>query len=101
MDFATYLKFVLSLGLVLAFFFALVWAARRYLPGMRVGNRAGRRLELVEVLMIDTRRRLILVRRDEVEHLILLGTTSETVIERGIARPPNFAQHLVPPAESP
>jgi len=101
MDFATYLKFTLSLGLVLALFGGLIWAAKRYLPGMRAGGRSGRRLQLVEVLMIDARRRVILVRRDEVEHLILLGATSETVLERGIAPPSSFSQHLSPPAESP
>jgi flagellar protein FliO/FliZ len=101
MDFVTYLKFTLSLGLVLALFGLIVWAAKRYLPGVRVGSRAGRRLQLVEVLMIDTRRRLVLVRRDDVEHLILLGTTSETVVERDIKHSPSFAQHLAPPAESP
>ncbi|MBM3536166.1 MAG: hypothetical protein FJX60_24430 [Alphaproteobacteria bacterium] len=101
MDFATYLKFTLSLGLVLALFGAILWAAKRYLPGMRIGNRTGRRLQLVEVLMLDTRRRVVLVRRDDVEHLVLLGATSETVIERGIAPPSTFAKHLDPPAESP
>ena len=49
--------------------------------------------------MLDTRRRLVLVRRDDVEHLILLGAASETVIERNIKSPTSFAQHLTPPAE--
>ena len=101
MDFATYLKFTLALGLVLALFGVAAWAAKRYLPTVRVGARPGRRLSVVEVLMLDTRRRLVLVRRDEVEHLILLGATSETVIERGIGGSPSFAQHLTPPTESP
>ena len=78
-----------------------VWALKRYLPGLKVGARAGRRLSVVEVLMLDTRRRLVLVRRDDVEHLILLGATTETVIERGIRVSPSFAEHLSPPTESP
>jgi len=101
MDLATYLKFTLSLGLVLALFGAGVWAMKRYLPGLRIGVRAGRRLSVVEVLMLDTRRRIVLVRRDDVEHLILLGATTETVIERGIGVSPSFAEHLSPPTESP
>jgi flagellar protein FliO/FliZ len=100
-DVATYLKFMLYLGLVLALFAGAVWAGKRYLPGIRVGAREGRRLQLVEVLMLDTRRRLILIRRDEVEHLILLGGTTETVIESGIGARSRFAEHLTPPAESP
>ena len=44
-----------------------------------------RRLGVVEVTPLDGRRRLILVRRDAVEHLLLVGPTSELVIETGIA----------------
>lgn len=101
MDLATYLKFTLSLVLVLALFGAGVWALKRYLPGLKVGARPGRRLSVVEVLMLDTRRRLVLVRRDGVEHLILLGATTETVIERGSPIGQSFAEHLSPPTESP
>jgi hypothetical protein len=44
-------------------------------------------LSIVEVAGIDAKRRLLLVRRDDVEHLILLGGTSEIVVERGITPP--------------
>ena len=36
---------------------------------------------------VDAKRRLVLVRRDDVEHLILLGPASDLVVERGIAMP--------------
>lgn len=101
MDLATYFKFVASLLLVLALFAFAAWAAKRYLPAARVGARPGRRLSVIEVAMLDTRRRLVLVRRDDVEHLILLGQSSETVIERGIGTQKSFVQHLAPPTESP
>ncbi len=101
MDLATYFKFVASLLLVLALFALAAWAVKRYLPAARVGARPGRRLSVTEVVMLDTRRRLVLVRRDEVEHLILLGQSSETVIERGIDGQKSFVQHLAPPTESP
>jgi flagellar protein FliO/FliZ len=107
-DLAAYLKLMGALALVLLLFTAAAWVAKRYLPGAggRAGGRAGRRLSVVEVAVLDTRRRLVLVRRDGVEHLILLGTTSETVIERGIGLPPlppsqNFADHLSPAGEPP
>jgi flagellar protein FliO/FliZ len=38
----------------------------------------------VEALSIDARRRLVIIRRDDREHLILLGPESEQVIETGI-----------------
>ena len=37
-----------------------------------------------EVAAVDPKRRLVLVRRDGVEHLRLLGSNSELVIETGI-----------------
>ena len=40
-------------------------------------------------LNVDGKRRLVLVRRDKVEHLILLGATSELVIENNITPPEN------------
>jgi flagellar protein FliO/FliZ len=89
MDYADYLRFVLALLLVLGLIGLLAYAARRW--GFGMGGRSGRRnaggrrrLAVVEVLTLDTRRRLILVERDGVEHLILTGATQDLVVERGI-----------------
>lgn len=38
---------------------------------------------------MDGKRRMVLVRRDDTEHLLLLGTATETVIETGITPPEN------------
>lgn len=43
-----------------------------------------RRLQIVESLPLDARRRLAIVRCDEKEHLIILGANSETVVDRNI-----------------
>jgi flagellar protein FliO/FliZ len=51
-------------------------------------------LGVVEASHIDAKRRLVLIRRDGVEHLLLLGPTSETVIETGIETGANFAAQL-------
>jgi flagellar protein FliO/FliZ len=51
-------------------------------------GKPGGRLKVVEVTAIDTRRRLVLVRRDGVEHLLLLGANGETVVETKIVPPP-------------
>lgn len=47
-------------------------------------ERKGRRLAVVESVMIDPRHKLALVRRDGVEHLLLLGHQSDRVVETGI-----------------
>lgn len=46
------------------------------------------RLSVQEVRVIDTKRRLILIRRDQCEHLIMLGHDGDMLIERDIAIPP-------------
>lgn len=43
-----------------------------------------KRLGVVEIASIDGRRKLLLVRRDDVEHLILIGGPVDMVIETGI-----------------
>lgn len=87
MDAAVYLRFVASLVLVLGLIMAALWAIRRFGPGGLVPLRTGsrRRLALVEMLPLDAKRRLVLIRRDDREHLVLLGTDGDVVVERDIA----------------
>jgi flagellar protein FliO/FliZ len=83
----TSLKFALAFLLVLGLIALAAWTLRRFGPGglgMSLGRSAhGRRLSVVESLPLDPRHRLVLVRRDDREHLLLLGT-GETVVESGI-----------------
>ena len=84
MDFATLLRFALALALVLLLIVALGWVLRRYGPGAATPKRNGRRIGILENAPLDAKRRLVLVRRDDVEHLLLISPTRETVIETGI-----------------
>lgn len=55
----------------------------------RVAGRRGQRLGISEYHELDKMRRLVLVRRDQTEHLILIGGPQDVVIETGIgARTP-------------
>ena len=85
MDYETYLRGVVALVAVLALIGLAAWGARRLgLAGGRTGPRRDRRLSVSEVLPVDNRRRLVLVKRDAVEHLLLLGGADEIVVESGI-----------------
>ena len=86
-----YVKFVLAFVFVLALIAITTIIARRLGFGLPISSRfsAERRLGIAESLNVDGKRRLVLVRRDEVEHLILLGATSELVIENNITPPEN------------
>lgn len=48
------------------------------------GPKPERRLDIVEQSNLDGRRRLVLIRRDNVEHLIMTGGPVDVVIETGI-----------------
>lgn len=61
-----------------------------------------RRLEVIDHANLDSRRRLVLIRRDNVEHLLLTGGPVDVVIETGISAvtrpaPATAAQNEVPP----
>ena len=69
-------------------------AARSYMTGEPVlgnffGPKPERRLAVVEHAAVDNRRRLLLVRRDGVEHLIMTGGPVDVVIETGIGAQQN------------
>ena len=59
--------------------------SRRGIGGQKTSS--GRRLAIVEVLPVDAKRRLVLIRRDNKEHLIMLGADRELLIESGVTAP--------------
>ncbi|MEQ8604422.1 MAG: flagellar biosynthetic protein FliO [Marivibrio sp.] len=85
MDLGGYLQFLLALAFVLGLILLSAAALRRFGPGMQGMRRhsGGRRLEVLEVLPLDGRRRLVMVRRDERAHLLLLGANDDRVVESG------------------
>ena len=92
MDVGSYFRFVLALAFVLALIGVMAWLARRFgfagparLPGQ------SRRLQVIETLAVDARRRLVLVRRDQTEHLLLIGGANDVTVETGI-RPPSLPE---------
>lgn len=86
MVFDDYLRFLVSLVTVLALIVATGWVLRRLSSvGVGIGKPGQRRLAVIESLPLDSRRRLVLIRRDGTEHLLLLGGTTDKVVESGIA----------------
>ncbi|CAM3474897.1 FliO/MopB family protein [Thalassospira profundimaris] len=86
MELSAYFRFVAALLFVLGIIGVFTLLARRFVPGARNINRRGvkRRLSVVEVVPVDTKRRLVLLKRDDTEHLVMLGPNGDTVIERNI-----------------
>ena len=65
------------------------WLFRRF-SGVRLGGGAARgrqpRLAVIDQANVDGRRRLVLIRRDNVEHLLIIGGPSDVVVEQNIVR---------------
>jgi hypothetical protein len=81
--FAIILILLVLLGLVLR----KVWGGRLIMPGSDRGGRSRQpRLGIVDVYDLDRQRQLLLLRRDNVEHLLLIGGPNDVVIETNIVR---------------
>lgn len=85
-------QFLLALGAVLFLIVVIAWLLKKVnLVSSRVG-RLGEdaRLSVSEAVAVDHRRKLVLVKRDHVEHLILIGGENDLLLEHAIpphARP--------------
>ncbi|MBL8631234.1 MAG: flagellar biosynthetic protein FliO [Rhodospirillaceae bacterium] len=98
MDNTTYIRFFLALVIVLGLIFALTWLLKRFGIGQNQMGALGRkkRLRTVESTSLDARHRLVLVRRDNVEHLLVLSPSSATVIESALPAPAEEAAGELP-----
>jgi len=83
------LTFFLAFVAVLVLIGVVAWGARRYATN-RLGTNTNRgrmpRLAVIDAAAVDGRRRLVLVRRDNVEHLLMIGGPSDIVVEPNIVR---------------
>ncbi len=82
-------KILLFLVVLLGLLALAFWLLRRF-GGGRLGGASTRgrqpRLAMIDQAAIDNRRRLVLIRRDNVEHLLIIGGPTDVVIEQNIVR---------------
>lgn len=87
MDLIDFARYFGAMALVLGLLGVAALAARRYgIPGIAKADSL-RRLAVSETLMLGPRYKLLLVRRDNAEHLILMGPGGATLLENGIPAP--------------
>jgi flagellar protein FliO/FliZ len=85
------LRAILALVLVLGLIGGAAWAARRFGPALLFAAakpKGERSLGVIETLSLDARHRLVLVRRDDRRHLLLIGPGQSLVVEESIAEAP-------------
>ncbi|WP_315780545.1 MULTISPECIES: flagellar biosynthetic protein FliO [unclassified Bradyrhizobium] len=83
------LTFFFAFVAVLALIGLAAWLVRRF-AGNRLGTNPNRgrmpRLAVIDAAAVDGRRRLVLVRRDNIEHLLMIGGPTDIVVESNIVR---------------
>jgi hypothetical protein len=83
------LWFLFAFIAVLALIGLAAWLVRRF-AGNRLGANTNRgrmpRLAVIDAAAVDGRRRLVLVRRDNVEHLLMIGGPTDIVVGPNIVR---------------
>src|SRR5437879_4968259 len=96
------LRILLALLVVLALIAVTAWFLPRFGTGrLGGGGTRGRqpRLAVIDAATVDSRRRLILIRRDNVEHLLMIGGPTDVVVEANIVR--SAAQRDAAPSRPP
>jgi flagellar protein FliO/FliZ len=83
-DLTTITRYSAALLFVVGLIALLAWLARRWLGASPTLAGRGRRLAIIETLPLDSKQRLMLVRRDETEHLVCVGPAGVTVLETGV-----------------
>ena len=86
MNFLDLVRALFALAITLGIIGLAAWAARRYAPQLMArlsAERGERRMTVVETLVLDPARRLVLVRIDDEERLLILGEGRELIEPRG------------------
>src|SRR5581483_7506761 len=82
-------RFFIAFLVVLGLIGLTAWLVRRFganrLGGTGVRGRQPR-LAVIDAASVDGRRRLVLIRRDNIEHLLMIGGPTDVVVEPNIVR---------------
>ena len=83
------LLWIFSLAILAGIGYGAYWYYNNFLTGENnsgslFGGGREKRLGILEQTSVDGRRKLVLIRRDDVEHLIMTGGPVDVVVETGI-----------------
>jgi hypothetical protein len=94
-DYATALMWTILalIGLLLVLVAVRVFRGLTFGTFVSGGKNRKTRLAVMDATAVDSQRRLVLVRRDDIEHLILIGGPTDVVVEQNIRMVPRRASH--------
>ena len=98
----TPVNFVIAFVFVLLLIGAAAWLVRRFGTTNIDPAARGRqpRLAVIDSAAVDGRRKLVIIRRDNVEHLLMIGGPSDVVVETNIVRAAAGATRDTPAARN-
>jgi len=98
----TPVNFIIAFVFVLLLIGAAAWLVRRFGAAQIEAAARGRqpRLAVVDSAAVDGRRKLVIIRRDNVEHLLMIGGPSDVVVETNLIRGTAAATREAPVARN-
>jgi len=95
-------RFFIAFLVVLALIALTAWLVRRFGANRLGGATRGRqpRLAVIDAAPVDGRRRLVLIRRDNIEHLLMIGGPTDVVVEANIVRAAGAREAVREPAKT-
>lgn len=95
---ATVVIAIIVIAVLVILGYVLLAIVRGLTSGGRLGagRSAAPRVAVLDIVPVDQKRQLVLLRRDEVEHLVLIGGQNDLVVEAGISRIPVRARRVEP-----
>jgi len=96
-------RFFIAFLVVLALIGLTAWLVRRFGANRLGGATRGRqpRLAVIDAAAVDGRRRLVLIRRDNIEHLLMIGGPTDVVVEANIVRATGAREAVREPPKAP
>lgn len=83
-----FLTVAIALAIVLVLIVLAVWLVKVVGDATRgVGRARNRRLMVIDSVVIDNKRQAVIIRRDDTEHLIVIGGPNDFVVESGFEAP--------------
>ncbi len=85
MEWMDWARMVFALIATLALIAGAAYGARR-LGMLQPGSQGPKRMRITESLMLDPRRRIVILRVDDREHVLLLGPAGDVVVSDSAAK---------------
>ena len=91
-DLPQFVKLALSLAIVVSLMGGLAFILKKLGLATEAHMKSGtdNRLKIVESIPMDARRRAVILRRDDQDHVVILGPNGETIVETNIPAVDDF-----------